>query len=409
MRFVIEHQCPQCGAPALLEETDRLFRCEFCRVRSYLAEPGYFRYLLPHNAPAGKDLFYFPYWRFKGMQFTCFEDQIQHRFTDVSYQAISSRYFPMSVGLRSQALKLKFVSPEAEGMFLRPQHPFDETMDRFQQRSGKKPAQKPLHHCHIGESLSLLYAPFYLDSTVHDAVLNQAVSSPLPQDFNLDAWQGGKPAWRIGFIPTLCPHCGWDMEGRRDTLVLLCRNCDSVWKASGRSFKKIKFAYLETTPPGDITYLPFWSVRTAIDGLTLHSYADLIRIANLPRAVQPPDETRTFRFWTPAFKITPKMFIRLANNLTLIQPRDKVIPKLPQGDLFPVTLPITEAVESLKITLAEFVKPRRSLLPRLNDIHVNPKGIALIYIPFAHQHHELVHPDYQVAVNKNMLAFSDNL
>ena len=56
--FIIEHQCPQCGAPAELEETDRLFQCGYCRVKSYLTIPDYFRYTLPHHAPAGKELIY---------------------------------------------------------------------------------------------------------------------------------------------------------------------------------------------------------------------------------------------------------------------------------------------------------------------------------------------------------------
>ena len=68
-RLVIEHQCPQCGAPATLEETERLFTCPFCRVKSYLVTRDYFRYMLPHAAPAGKSLVFLPYWRFKGSFF----------------------------------------------------------------------------------------------------------------------------------------------------------------------------------------------------------------------------------------------------------------------------------------------------------------------------------------------------
>ncbi|MGD9137268.1 MAG: hypothetical protein PVH42_10930, partial [Desulfobacterales bacterium] len=36
INVLIEYQCPQCGAPATIEETDRLFTCQFCRVNSYL-------------------------------------------------------------------------------------------------------------------------------------------------------------------------------------------------------------------------------------------------------------------------------------------------------------------------------------------------------------------------------------
>src|SRR3989339_2060059 len=41
------------------------------------------------------------------------------------------------------------------------------------------------------------------------------------------------PADRFRFVPTLCPHCGWDMEGQKDSLVLICRNCDSAWPCPG--------------------------------------------------------------------------------------------------------------------------------------------------------------------------------
>ena len=68
-RLLIDHQCPQCGAPATLEETERLFTCPFCRVKSYLVTRDYFRYMLPHAAPAGKSLVFLPYWRFKGSFF----------------------------------------------------------------------------------------------------------------------------------------------------------------------------------------------------------------------------------------------------------------------------------------------------------------------------------------------------
>jgi len=91
--ILIEHQCPQCGAPAVLKETDRLFACEFCRVKSYLLQNDFFRYMLPNSAPENKDLLFFPYWRFKGMLFSCVENGIKHRFIDISHQAVESKLF----------------------------------------------------------------------------------------------------------------------------------------------------------------------------------------------------------------------------------------------------------------------------------------------------------------------------
>src|SRR5262245_13627888 len=57
----VEHRCSQCGAPALLEDTDRLFQCGFCRVKLCLLPGDGFRYLLPPNI-TGADILYFPYW-----------------------------------------------------------------------------------------------------------------------------------------------------------------------------------------------------------------------------------------------------------------------------------------------------------------------------------------------------------
>ena len=103
-----------------MEETERLFACEFCRVKSYLAAEDVFRFMLPNNAGTSKDIVLFPYWRFKGMLFACAGNDIRHQFVDVSTQAVGSQSFPVSLGLRSQALKLKFVTPETVGRFLKP-------------------------------------------------------------------------------------------------------------------------------------------------------------------------------------------------------------------------------------------------------------------------------------------------
>ena len=94
MKILIEYECPQCGAPAELEETDRLFTCQYCRVKSYLYHKDYFQYVLPHNAPKSKNLFFIPYWRFKGMLFSYIEEDIVHKFVDVSLQAFESTLFP---------------------------------------------------------------------------------------------------------------------------------------------------------------------------------------------------------------------------------------------------------------------------------------------------------------------------
>jgi len=171
--FQIENQCPQCGAPANLEETDRLFACPFCRVTSLLLTHDYFRYVLPARNPAGKDLVYVPYWRFKGMLLFSLPAGVEYKFIDVSHCATDAPAIPVTLGLRSQALKLKFVSRDMPGRFVRPARSFEETLAAFNRRFGQALPQPILHCAHLGESMSLMYSPFYTTDKLYDAVLDR--------------------------------------------------------------------------------------------------------------------------------------------------------------------------------------------------------------------------------------------
>jgi len=408
INLFVKHQCPQCGAPALLLETDRLFECGYCKVKSYLITKDHFRYRLPSSAPKNKKLVFFPYWRFKGMLFCATADNIKHKFIDVSHQAIESQYFPISVGLRSQALKIQFVSSETEGRFLKPTQSLEQVIQSFEGRFIKTLPKPILHQSHIGETISLLYSPVYVENRVYDAVINRPVSALLPDGFDIEQFSGGQPDWCIQFLSTLCPHCGWDLQGARDTWVLLCKNCNSTWYPAGQSMKQLKFGKYPCIENAGI-YLPFWRIRADIKGVHLKSYTDLIKVANLPKVSQPGWENIEFRFWVPAFKILPKVFLRLSTHFTLAQPYQKLITELPENRHYPINLPVAEAVEILKINLASFLKPTKLLIDLLRDIKIDVKSFVLVYMPFEEKHHEFIQPDVQMAINKNILVLSNNL
>jgi hypothetical protein len=59
--------------------------------------------------------------------------------------------------------------------------------------------------------------------------------------------------------------------------------------------------------------------------------------------------------------------------------------------------------------LADFMKPRRTLVERLHDIRIDPKSVTLVFMPFKEGHHEFIQPDLQLTINKNVLALSKNL
>jgi hypothetical protein len=75
----------------------------------------------------------------------------------------------------------------------------------------------------------------------------------------------------------------------------------------------------------------------------------------------------------------------------------------------PITLPSSEAVQSIKITLASLVRPLRDHLPALPRSRVTPKEITLVFLPFEPGTHEYVHQGLNVSINKNILALSNNL
>jgi len=276
--FIIEHQCPQCGAPAELEETDRLFHCGFCRVRSFLSVADVFRYVLPDKAPAGKDLIYFPYWRFKGMLFACLPGSIKNRFVDISQQAIPSAHFPFSMGFRTQTQALRFATADHKGIFLTPRITKAALLKHLNEQFSANMRKPILHQAHIGETISLLYAPFYLGKTLMDGVINSPVENSTADTIEPLLQEREAPKWPIHFLSTLCPQCGWDLDGEKEALTLCCSNCQSVWSAGRGAFERLDVAHVPDGR-GATVYLPFWRIQADIGGMELKSYADLIRVA----------------------------------------------------------------------------------------------------------------------------------
>ena len=407
--FLIEHQCPQCGAPATLGETDRLLRCGFCRVSSYLWVPDFFRYCLPHRAPAGKPIFYFPYWRFKGMLFSCLGKGIDNRFIDVSHQALASPHFPLSVGLRSQTQKLRFAAGLPQELFLKPAQLFKQVLPLITEQFTAGLRGPILHQVYIGENLSLLYAPFYLEKGLFDAVINEPLGDAAAEAVTPLLGQAEKPHWPITFIAALCPGCGWELTGDPDALALTCGNCRTAWHAPGCRLEQLQTAW-EAGQGEQAVYLPFWRMRADVSQVELNSYADLIRAANLPRVVQTQWEQTPFYFWSPAFKVRPQNLLAMAGHLTLHQPSRSLGTGLPPGRLHGVTMPLAEAEESIKLILAGLLRPRQQRLAELLPaVTVQPCAALLVYLPFREASHELVHDGLQLAVNKNLLRYSRNL
>ncbi|NLC71122.1 MAG: hypothetical protein GX751_07185, partial [Desulfuromonadaceae bacterium] len=231
LRF--EHQCTQCGARLSLVESERLLQCQYCGVKSYLTSAAPFHFVLPHQAPAGEDLIYLPYLRFKGNIFTCQGNRTDFRFVDITQLAVPFDGLPNSLGFRAQAMTLKFLDPSAPGIFFKPTLKLADILVKVS-RLGSKPSGEAVHHrAHIGERTSLVYLPLYRrQGRLFDAVTNRPILT-LPAGREIIPQCSAPPAsWRLSILPTLCPVCGWHLEGEKDSAALVCRNCERVFETS---------------------------------------------------------------------------------------------------------------------------------------------------------------------------------
>jgi hypothetical protein len=403
----IEQSCPQCGAPVTLDETDRLLACPFCRTRLYLVPDGHFRYYIPPAMGAAGELFYFPYWRLRGSCFSVSATGVTNRFVDASALAADLPDLPSTLGLRPQTLKLRFVSAATEGRFLPAIRPALQALPEL----GKTPGGI-FHQLFIGETVSLIHAPLLLRSgKLWDAVLGRPVCTCSNESQERLHATPAAARGQVRFVPTLCPDCGWDMEGERDSLVLICRNCNSAWACPGQSFVKVEFAVM--TPPAETgepsCHLPFWRMKPHFAGLDLATWADLIRIANLPKAITPACAAEPLYFWSPAFKVNPALYARWSRQMTVFRPLGDATERLPATSLHPVTLPLAEAAEGIIINLAQLITDKRKHYPRLDSLRVTLAESRLEYHPFVASQNELIHASLRVAIDRTALAFGGRL
>jgi predicted RNA-binding Zn-ribbon protein involved in translation (DUF1610 family) len=409
MGFTIEQACPQCGGPIELDETDHLLNCPYCGVKNYMFAQKYFRYALPHKAP-NKEIIYAPFLRFKGNVFFCKDTTIGHRVLDFTHMGLEFKGLPVSLGLRPQAMKMTFVTPETQGSFLRFTLKAADILDRAGRLSSGPQLNQVLHRAYIGETMSIIYLPLYAEkNSLFDAVLNRRIGDLTNGDEVFEPITHKKPQWDLTFMSTLCPQCGWNLEGERDSVILTCSNCDTAWEVLKGAFNRILYGIV---PGRDQTsvYLPFWKTSARAEGdVEIHSFADFIRITNQPRVLSKKWDNEPMHFWSPAFKIRPKVFLNLSRQFTISQKTYKAEETIKGKRLFPVTLPRTEAAQAMKIILAGSTLTKNRVYPHLPHIRFEVDDSMLVYLPFRERGHEMIQEDMDISINKNTLEFGRSL
>lgn len=409
--FQIEQQCPQCGAPIILDEADRILSCKFCRTRVYLTAEDIFHFYIPPAEGISEAIYFIPYWRIKGLSYTIIEKEmsiehqgqilsysfsspikgmdISNKYFDINFLSFDSKLLPHSLGLRPQAMKLKFVgNNENEGKFIKYSSKLrDASISDYQKRNGG--ISKAIF---IGETTSVIYSPVYCaNGRVYDAILKKPLDlQKKDAEVEQTLISAADEKWHIDFLPLLCPNCGADLPGEKDALILFCNNCHSAWNLSNKNFAKVKFSAWQEQGE-DITYLPFWQLKVKIKGFQLETYADLIRIANLPKAPAEVWQKTPFYFFVPAFKLNPALFLRWCRQLTATPAPKDLTADFPAKKIHQVTLPVNEALESSLLTFSSLIADKRNLAELVSSLDFTLEDYSLVLHPFKISARELVH------------------
>ncbi|NLC71630.1 MAG: hypothetical protein GX751_09770, partial [Desulfuromonadaceae bacterium] len=352
---------------------------------------------------------YLPYLRFKGNIFTCQGNRTDFRFVDITQLAVPFDGVPNSLGFRAQAMTLKFLDPAAQGLFFKPTLKLADILVKVS-RLGSKPSGEVVHHrAHIGERTSLVYLPLYRrQDRLFDAVTNRPILT-LPAGREIIPPFSAPPAsWRLNILPTLCPVCGWHLEGEKDSAALVCRNCERVFETSSGRFAPVEHVIVAGSGE-ETTFLPFWRMTATSTTPPMQSFADFIRITRQPRIPPPEWEKMPLSFWCPAFRIRPKIFLQLLRTATMAQPPCPGSVSFGQKPLFPVTLPASEAAQSLKLALADLTIKKSDLFPLLPKTRFTVVRTTLAYLPFRDNGRELTQSGSSITIDKNALDFGRKL
>lgn len=407
--WLVEERCPQCGGPVSMHEADRILTCAYCKVRLYVLAGTVPKYCLPVKpAPVG-EIVMVPYWRVRAHRYRLHSSGIRAAAADCTALACDAPRLPASLGVRAQAVPLRFASPAGQGRFL----PItggsglviehlgrlsrvEQAIAGLDRANGDGPAEAAFESI-LATATSLVYTPVRVARSVFDAVLNRRITG-----IDGDAWRRAvegrdDPPEAVRFLATLCPECGWQLEGGTDTLVMLCVNCGQGWRAGDARLVPAPFDVLPASGWKPDAHLPFWRAEAQI----APTWADLVRLANLPRVVQPAWEREPLGFWFPAFDASPEQFLRGAQTLTCARPAwdGPGRSPIPIRACRSVTLPESALDEALAVLLGSLGRARRAPDPRGNG-SVRVHSPRLVYVPVGFNGREYVNPELRLTVQR---------
>ncbi len=414
MDIQVEQSCPQCGGSIVLSESDHLLACPYCNVKLFLQVPGVYRYVLPAKDNLLEDQtrrIYAPYLRFKGNIFFVSEQGIQHRLVDTTQAGSIVSGLPPSLGVRAQAMKLKRLTPGAGGRFLKLSVKAQAVLEKAVQISqlSNRQGGAMYHRAFIGETVSFIYLPINEnESSFTDGITGSHLFDLEDGDTSTLETRPFHPRWNVSFMSTLCPQCGWSLDGESDCLVMTCLNCDTAWQFFEKGLEKVAWKLVQGDNRTRL-YVPFWKVTAQIPQLNINSFADFLERTNQPMIPKPSWRSLAMSYWIPAVKLRPKIFLQVARQMTLAQFHLQAVEGKMVRNTHPVTLSASEARQSVKICLAASTASRRKIFPLLPKARLKTSTVTLVYLPFIDKVHDWLQPQSATVIPKNNLRFGRSM
>lgn len=416
MELLISDGCPTCGAPITLHEDDHLLLCPYCGVKNYMVRSGWPRFVLQPPANFSHRhadrLFYLPYLRFKGTIFSCACLEVQHNLVDTTRIAISLKSLPPTLGLRPQAMKLLPTTRDMSGTFIRQQLKSESVLHQavllaelFSAQAGKN----PVHRALVGETVSRVYLPvMQIGERLYDGLTGDLFDLDpafLNDSTIVTRWQ---ESWQPAFLSTLCPACGDILDADAKSLVLHCRNCQTCWQENGGQLSELDWICLEDTGKNS-QYLPFWHISLNEPQAKLDTLADYLTWSNQAVVIRPQYANMPLTFILPAFKINPAQFLQLAKKTTLLQEHWQKGSRANMTNLYPVTLPETEAVQAIKAVIAYSAVAPQQIFSMLPELNFAITSIRLLYLPFDDAGHDKIQPASRLSIPSASLHYGRTL
>jgi len=394
---LLEHACPQCGAPVALEDSSAIFQCPFCRVRLAITHHGPpALYLVPRFSPT----VYLPYWRVRGIVLSADLPGVHGKFFDATIQGYEVPGTPASLGLRPQALPARFLEPHTPGSFWAP------TQDAEPLRQAQT-AGKGRLHASLSEATTLIFQPFALENgRLIDAISGDDLG-PAPASIQGPSPEPFLP--RLTFQPALCPQCAFELTGPSASHIQWCHHCTTVWEITNQEIVPCSAQFIPLAEGQPSIWLPFWRIGVRTEGFSLSTWADMVELTGQPWVIQPWMRSRAFGFRVPAFKIRPDLFVLLTQQASLAPLPGNPPPPLPKENAFPATLAPLEACRALGVLLVALSPARKRLLEHIQGGRIRPTHYSVEYLPFVRTPTEYLQPDLNFALPASALAWAEYL